>query len=263
MDAQRTAAEDATTDHSSVNTPTPARDAVLVTPELLDAILSVLPFTDILFRAQRVCKDWKHAVARSPTIQTKLWLKPQASKPISPDFLSSTHPLLTGTWTEETYYYRTELQSNLPLYNGKVAYNPLFCFKGLKNTRLTPFRPYSYGNYSFAGLPVKNSYNILHLQEANKAQHTWFDMYLTEPPVTSAQLDVTVPVRTDSDNSYRIAYEVLHDPRGLTFRTILDRVEEMFQSDLWRTTRRYRFCKPGLASVKVELFAGDENVRTF
>lgn len=235
----------------------------MATPELLDAILSVLPFGDILFRAQRVCKDWKHAVARSPTIQTKLWLKPQASKPISPDFFSAKHPLLTGPWTEESYYYRVELQSNLPLYNGKVAYNPLFCSKRLKNILLTPFRPYSHGDYNLVGFPVKNTFNISHLQDVDKAQHTWFDMYLTEPPVTSAQLDVTVPVRTGSDNSYRVAYEVLHDLRGLTFRTILDRVEEMFQSDLWRAPRRYRVCKPGLASVKVELFAGDENVRTF
>jgi hypothetical protein len=82
-------------------------------------------------------------------------------------------------------------------------------------------------------------------------------MFLTEPPVTTAQLDVSVPVRTGSRNTYHVAHEVLHDPRGLIFRTIMERTEEIFQSDIWRTTRRYRFCEPGLATVGVLLFAGE------
>lgn len=231
---------------------------MLATSELLDAIISFLPFGDILFNAQRVCKDWKNTITKSPTIQTKLWLKSQASKPLSPHLFSAKHPLLTGTLTEESYYYRTDLLSNLPLYNGKVAYNPLVSSGRLKLLAPSPHRRSSYGIYNLAGFPVKNSFNIHELQCVNKAQHSWLDMFLTEPPVTTAQLNISVPVRTDSDNSYHVVNESLHDPCGLTFRTIMDRAEQIFQSDEWRTTRRYRFCKPGLARVRVELFAGEE-----
>jgi hypothetical protein len=133
----------------------------------------------------------------------------------------------------------------------------LFDTNRQKNPCLTPYCLSSPRYCNLAGFPVKNSFNILRLQHANKAQHTWLDMFLTESLVTTAHLDVSVPVRTGSRNTTHVAHGVLQDPRGLTSRTIMERTEEIFQSDIWRTTYRYRFCEPGLATVGVSLFAGE------
>ena len=223
--------------------------------ELLENILSALPANDIIFRAQQVCKDWKDVVATSPAIQTKLWLKSQASKPVSPDPLAANHSLLSSLWTQQSYLHGVELRPNLPVYSGTLAFNPLLDDHHLKLSAPAPWHCSSSKSYDNAGSPLTNSFDIHMFGELNKVQHTWLDMYLTEPPVTTAQLDVSLPVRTHSDNRYHVAHELLHEPRGLTFRTTMDRVEQIFQSDDWRNTPRYRFCKPDLARITVKLLA--------
>jgi hypothetical protein len=61
-----------------------AHRAVFDTLELLEIIISFSPVSDILTVAQRVSRTWKDAVAKSPTIQTKLWLRSEASGAASP-----------------------------------------------------------------------------------------------------------------------------------------------------------------------------------
>lgn len=118
------------------STITAARDAVLNTPELFEAILSFLPVGIILCRCQRVCKNWKRTIATSPTIQTKLWFKSEASRPISPDLFSAHHPLMTRPETH--WLHKLQLELDLPVYNGMVAYNPLFYFSQHKCLDLMP-----------------------------------------------------------------------------------------------------------------------------
>jgi len=60
-----------------------ARKAVFNTSELLENIISFLPHVDIL-KTQRLSRQWKNAVDSSPSLQTKLWLKPQQLKAIQP-----------------------------------------------------------------------------------------------------------------------------------------------------------------------------------
>jgi len=130
-----------------------------------------------LFRAQRVCKDWKNTVAASPIIQTKLWLKSQASEPIQPDSFSAENRFLTGpSHTVQSYNYRTALRSNLPLYKGKVACFPLFDRSRLKQIDLTPNHSVSPEYNGLAGFPTLNSFFNFKVQVLNKVQHSWLDM---------------------------------------------------------------------------------------
>ncbi|KAI4864052.1 hypothetical protein F4820DRAFT_449366 [Hypoxylon rubiginosum] len=48
---------------------------IFVIPELLENILVNLPVCDLLFNAQRVSKEWKSIVKRSPRIQKTLFMK--------------------------------------------------------------------------------------------------------------------------------------------------------------------------------------------
>ncbi|KAK3654953.1 hypothetical protein LTR56_003811 [Elasticomyces elasticus] len=51
------------------------RQQVLALPELLEHILLQLPMRDLLL-SQKICKDWKHAIESSPSIQRALCFAP-------------------------------------------------------------------------------------------------------------------------------------------------------------------------------------------
>lgn len=108
------------------------------------------------------------------------------------------------------------------------------------------------------GFPVRHTFYI-DFEKLNKVQHTWIDMYLTEPRVTTAQLEVELPVLRREYSVYirheKVVAETVHDPRGSTFRTIMRRVREVCESGHWRATR-HGFRSPGLAQVAVRLFTG-------
>lgn len=63
---------------------TAAHEAVLNTDELLERLLFHVSGGDLLARAQRVCKKWKHTISKSLAIQVKLWLMPQTTELLSP-----------------------------------------------------------------------------------------------------------------------------------------------------------------------------------
>ncbi|KAK7985847.1 hypothetical protein PG988_003469 [Apiospora saccharicola] len=52
-------------------------DAVLATPELLEAILMFVSMGQLLVAGQRVCKLWKDAIDRSPQLQKHLYFRPE------------------------------------------------------------------------------------------------------------------------------------------------------------------------------------------
>ena len=74
-----------------------ACDAVYDTPELLETIISFLPSLDTLSNARRVSRTWKNAIAQSPAIQTRLWLKSQSGEVLAPAGYTTTYP-----WTKTT-----------------------------------------------------------------------------------------------------------------------------------------------------------------
>ncbi|KAK8123220.1 hypothetical protein PG984_011890 [Apiospora sp. TS-2023a] len=62
---------------SEVASPCGSMDAVLATPELLEAILGFVSMRQLLVAGQRVCKLWKDVIDRSPQLQKHLYFRPE------------------------------------------------------------------------------------------------------------------------------------------------------------------------------------------
>lgn len=108
-----------------------------------------------------------------------------------------------------------------------------------------------------AGSPTYHQFCIDEVEKLIGKQYSWLDMYLTEPCITTARLTMDLPMRGGiaAFLSYNIANELVHDQRGLSFRTIMRRVKEVCESGHWRATGS-SFRRPGLARVTVHLFSG-------
>lgn len=149
----------------------------LNTPELLEAIISLLPIREIFANAQRVSRTW-YAVTQSPSIQTRLWLRPPTELVASPvDFLatnSSSYPPSLG------------LPSYIPLYSGSVAHN---------YTRISVASNYRGNTFDAATVGAKYHRESLAIPRtsSNTTRPTWYDMQLTKPGIRIAHLQIQRP----------------------------------------------------------------------
>ncbi|KAJ4293605.1 auxilin-like clathrin-binding protein required for normal clathrin function [Kalmusia sp. IMI 367209] len=76
----------------------PATPQPLVTPELLEMILSKLPLRDLLL-AQRTCKAWHVLISDSPTLQALLYFRPAIPSSLPKSTSSYTlNPLLSSAF---------------------------------------------------------------------------------------------------------------------------------------------------------------------
>ena len=141
---------------------------------------------------------------------------------------------------------------NMPCYTGQVAYNPLFVGYQRNRVRLAPSRCGQH--LSAAGSHICHRFVMDGIERFTTVQHTWLDMYLTEPRVTTALLTIDLPME-NSSNIYTIHNEPVHEARGLTFRAIMRVAEQVCESSGWRESN-YSVCRPGLAVVMVHIFAG-------
>lgn len=197
-----------------------ARHNVLDTPELSEAIISFLPNRDILSKAQRVSRTWKAAIAQSPTVQTKLWLRSQAIEaavpiPPLPDQEPETRPSRTG-------------KSKLPVYPNKNAHSWLFF--GGDRLKTSSKRTLDGRKISEHNSPV---YHVMFLRGLrhilDRPQPSWLPMYLTEPPITVARVCVspfTPPPQPFAGTTLRSPDQTMvtisvHNENGLTFETVL------------------------------------------
>ena len=152
------------------------------------------------------------------------------------------------------------MNQNSPCYNGDVACNTLFIGESGGAFRLDRLPSRLRLQAPIAGSPTHHGCYINEVERFLGREHTWLDMFLTEPPVTTARLTLDLPARRfeRGDSLYfnhNIANELVHDARGLTFRTIMRRANEVFQFGHWRTPRLI-FGRPLKAFVVVHLFAG-------
>lgn len=137
-----------------------ACDKVLNTPELLEAIISLLQIREIFANAQRVSRTW-FAVAQSPSIQRRLWLRPPTEEVASPvDFLatnSSSYPPSLG------------LRSYIPLYSGSIAHS---------YTRISVASNYRGNTFEAASVGAKYHRRSLAIARtsSNTTRPTWYDM---------------------------------------------------------------------------------------
>ena len=138
------------------------------------------------------------------------------------------------------------MEQNLPCYNGDVAYNPL-----LNGYHLSNLMPSHYSIQApITGSPTYHQFCIIEFELLLGKEHSWLDMYLTEPPVTSVRLVIDLP-RRGPEHGGNMATELLHDSRGLTFRTIMKKLNEVYEPGHWRKSRSHFYNE-----ATIKLFAG-------
>ena len=181
-----------------------------------------------------------------------------AKQPILPDCLSADHPLLTSAWAQEPISYRNQLERNPPLYHGEVAYNQLFYCISHKRFDIMPYRTNSEKAYNLAGFPVGHGFTINDFEKLSEAHHSWLDMYLIEPRVTTVRSTIASEFSDEYDEDVEredAASKLVHDPCGLTFRTITERVDQICSDS---PEARHVYLRPRLGVIRVNLFAGFE-----
>ena len=207
---------------NTLPTSTTARDAVFDIPELLEAIIRRLPPRGILTKAQLVSKTWKDAIAQSPTIQARLWLRSQASMVAAPFKYTALTPQSEDNGLD-----------CVPIYAGNVAHNRLFADAEYVRSIGTSwicadyYAPTTAGGLSeiYSGRRV-----ALCVPEMprNTSLPAWSNMYLTEPRITTAQMEFQVSAAllgaslSKLDPDWYIYTTVsLKDSDGLTFKAAL------------------------------------------
>ena len=158
--------------------PTDSCNDVFNTPELLEAIVSLLPMRDILSNAQRVSRSWKNAVAQSPSTQIRLWLRSSTEEVASPVDYLATHD---SEWPPSLH-----LPSYMPTYAGNVVNNPTFISdtSGYRSSTMVKIDAGAmYHRASFA-IPRTSS---------DTMRPAWLGMHVTEPRIKVAQLHIQQP----------------------------------------------------------------------
>jgi hypothetical protein len=175
--------------------------------------MTFLPECDILSSVQRVSRTW-NAIVQSPTFQTRLWMRPQADEVASPAGFAASHvwpvPILDAT-----------VRFNDPVYFIKVAHNSIF------SSSIRQFGSGTFKRYKDKSkLPACNSTKLTWTtQMSGVAQPTCLQMYLTEPRITTAQLEVLISLRLGSRPRLqhpRTCRPCDFDPKTSTFASVRD-----------------------------------------
>jgi len=206
----------------------PARDRALATSELPENIIVHLPARTILTRMLGVSRYWNDVINASPAIQTKLWRRPLSNHVSSPVGLASPE-------TIDLPYGVAAWNSDMPMYSGSCKINAVFPtaprqqkrYEGLSHLRL-PFRPV------YAG--VRSQGKQLHHvvitcsqpSETSSDTASWLDMQLSEPPITTAWIEVFAGKRPIGSNDIKLERKTmatqatLRDSGGVTFGMVRD-----------------------------------------
>ena len=169
-----------------------ARRAVFNTPELLENIISFVPPTDILSKVQRLSRLWKEAVDSSPAIRGKLWMMVPNTTALQPTYVTNEHCAMPMfPW----------FNLGTPVYSRTVTFNQVSSFGDSVGTLKIRFNEYPY-----PGLRNKANGDLADVKEvdllfckaigrphspAQMLRSSWRDMYLTNPPITTAVLCVS------------------------------------------------------------------------
>lgn len=161
-------------------------------PELLENVLVHLPLK-VLFQVQRVSRQFRDTVQQSPSIQTKLWLRPSIRK--SKQQWELTRFQSPPPKHNFSRHDTTQPQNTIHLYTPAVLHP-------LVGTALK--REYYADHYHKTTSPPTASRKHIKIREflnsinpTNPASPpscstaSWKSMFLTDPPCTHAQLFVT------------------------------------------------------------------------
>lgn len=198
------------------------RKAVFETPELLEHIISILPATVILTKVKRLSRAWKAAVDSSPAIRTKLWLQPQEQTVSRPASFSESHA---------AHAHYAMGPHPWPIYSSVVTINPL-CLepKHLGSMSLIDSGAF-WLPHDLRGTSLQTSSIICSGPVKNKKKsgrlsidfpHSWRDMYLTDPPITTGMLHLYYPDDTVSTLFASSVDAAIRDHSGITVGLLHD-----------------------------------------
>jgi len=202
------------------------RQQTLGIVELLKNIIVHLPAETILTRALRVSKTWNNAINASPAIQKKLWRRPQAANAASPSGVSGNQDLSYLELLQPFKY--TALSSGVPTYSGKYHINSLFPD--------APGQRYRHDLWCLPREPVtvdllsdgRYLVQVVMLRDqpspARSETPSWFSVQLTEPPITTAWIEV-FPQTHGFVTDYIQA--TLRDSGGVMFGMVRDAADKM------------------------------------
>jgi hypothetical protein len=202
-----------TIDHEPTDLEEPrfACERVLELTELLEHIISFLPMKKI-FTIQRVSKRWSDAIASSPSIQEKMFLRLKTT----PKETCEAHKL---GWPKST----GALQRLAPPALTLVSLNPELQHDPICKDRRYGLTCPGHGRrvmVQWGPVPIKQC-------------HSLFDTYISDPPCKYAEISLTVRFRKqelrstvqDSDAEYPIklwaSYITASSDSGLTFQDVL------------------------------------------
>lgn len=161
-----------------------AQTAVFNTPELFEHIISFLPHSDTL-KVQRVSQQWKNAIRSSPSIQTKLWLRPQNPAAIPPVAFTN-----ESTFAQSVGWGRR----TLPIYSRRVLLNPICLADKMGSVQFcktfSPFWLFETASGSFLHTETISIFFFEEhgqhpYQPVDVSRGNWKNMYLTDPPITT------------------------------------------------------------------------------
>lgn len=196
-----------------------AMQKALSVPELLENIICHLPERDILTTAQRVSRSWSSLIGSSPTIQKKIWQQTYENA-ISPSGISSDNP---GPLFGSPIYSRSISVNNL-----NVGLNSLR--RPERGSRLPRFDS-TLSSLSqkkrklrlFAGLLATKDvqHGVWVKYTANDAHPTWYNMYISDPPVTTLLVGL---------KGAKAIEATLYDRAGITMGMVYDVLTSMFEA---------------------------------
>lgn len=219
-----------------------ARKAVFNTPELLENIISFVPSTDILTKVQRLSRQWKDAVESSPVVKNKLWMKCVNATVVQPTYINDEHSNPTNS------YWAT---LGITVYSSTVTFNPLLDknVRGSLNISLDmTLQPQSLkkSNGELLGLKVVD---FVHRKAsggsdcaATKLRSSWRNMYLTNPPITTALLCASNHDDAEEEFGPYVIKLMVRDHDGLTLGLLHDTLVASLPSAVrakWRSTERH------------------------
>lgn len=208
--------------------------------------------TDILTKVQRLSRQWKNVVDSSPIIKNKLWMRVPNVIVIQPTSFSNEH-----TFPALPYWGTLEM----PIYSHTVVFNPI----PLERTRgplkfsLNENRPVRYLVNFNGGLVYPTTLELSYRKANDRSdcsslefQSSWRDMYLTNPPITTALL--SLDNYSDMEERYgpMVIRLSVRDHDGLTLGLTHDTIMRCLPSSVHGTLGTTSFTLVGSLDVAIK-----------
>lgn len=213
----------------------PACRETLETAELLEHIIFHLPALAILTCAQRVSKLWKDVIDTSPLLQKKLWLREHSAR-------VSTSTSISGNGIRAPSGRHLSVSINLtsgkPVYAGSYQINMIFSDPLRQLLRRKDILlPAHYATlYCLPSINVVRMHFTRHRPSPKTSEHpTWLGMQLTQPAISTVQIEVTTMEynkgprgrRGYGEYTQRSIQATVRDGGGVTFGLVRDVADRM------------------------------------